>query len=186
MQPNDKTPRSRLMWCLGGAVMLGLALVGSPIIGYATRARERDAGDTAVPWQRPSARPVTLQTLSDFSYYPAGSGRSGSPRDSVPPSIRELSGKKIVVEGFMLPADFTEGTCTRFVLASAVPGCCFGCSMRPNNWIGVTMAGEKAASYPGSAGLVRVEGTLEVSGKEEDPADVPLYTMTADAVENVR
>jgi hypothetical protein len=123
---------------------------------------------------------VTIQYLSDFPFSPADEQPKG--QDFVPPRIRALSGRRIVVAGYMLPADFKDGTCTQFILSNCPPGCCFGCTVPPNGWISVKSKGGKPVPCSGPSPLVRVEGVLRVLPKDGDTLSAGLYSMTATSV----
>ncbi len=133
------------------------------------------------------AQVVTLQYLADYPYdTPAlkfdAEGRVVPVKldvDPVPKTIRELSGKRLSVEGYIIPFDYADGTCTKFALSISRQYCCFGCTNRVNTYIEVAMAPGRRADCDTSE-TVRVEGVFTVHRIEEEVS--PLYTMVGEVV----
>jgi hypothetical protein len=133
------------------------------------------------------AQVVTLKYLSDYPYDSPGLKFDAEGRpipvkvevDPVPKAIRELSGKRISVEGYIIPFDYADGTCTKFAVSISRQYCCFGCTNRVNTYIEIEMAPGRRADCDTSE-TVRVEGVLTVHRIEEEVS--PLYTMVGEVV----
>jgi hypothetical protein len=95
----------------------------------------------------------------------------------VPESIQALSGKRIAVDGYMWPLVYDNGA-RKFLLFRTQFGCCAAVTPKINEWIEVTMEGDKVADYIPHA-LVTVYGTLTVKEETRGTAAVGLYKMQA-------
>ncbi len=154
-----------------------VAPAGQPV------AASEKSSDVAAPTTADGTTKVSLAYLANFTYDPPqleydAAGKAKMPAtDTVPKSVRALSGRRVAVDGYMAPIDFENGTCSKFALMPALPTCCYGCAMTGNNWIAVTMkSGTRAdcvAPYS-----VHVEGVLAVNGLDDELS--PLYTLTAE------
>jgi len=136
-----------------------------------------------------SPTPVTLEFLSSFTYVVPraefdddGNLLPEKPfADPVPKRVRGLSGRRVVISGYIIPFDVSEGACTSFAVAAFGPECCFGCALKQQDWVQVRMAEGRKAELPKDGKRVRVVGILQVHGPS-DPMS-PLYTMTGETVE---
>lgn len=93
----------------------------------------------------------------------------------IPPSARELDGKKVFIKGYVYPAiNSTTGT-RRFILCRDNGACCFGGVPKLNDMIQVTLRESQTLDY-NSVGLslVKVAGTFRV---EDDVALHDLGTV---------
>lgn len=86
--------------------------------------------------------------------------------EELPDWINELVGKKVEVEGFMVPIEFEDGLVREFVLSRYVGGCCFGMLPAPNELVDVTMVSEEGADYESYLPIV-VEGTFHITENAE-------------------
>ena len=129
---------------------------------------------------------LTFATLAGFRYAIPPRQREGdkapAPSSQIPAAIQALSGRKVSIEGYMIPMDFEKGKILRFVLSRSMIGCCFADSLRINEMIKVTTADGKPVDY---SDLARVTGTLEVGEEFEDGYLVSLYRLVADQVKDV-
>ena len=139
--------------------------------------------------------PLTFSVLSGFPYPDPdmpmdlaqsqrlssleASGRKSRARPEIPPSIRRLSGKRVGIEGFMMPLDYDNGTLSEFVLNGSYDMCAYGAPSNLNEWILVRMAGGKRTRFTGHI-PVSVFGTLEVKEEMRDGRVVRIYRLTAD------
>jgi len=127
---------------------------------------------------------VTFATLASYYYdipnldsLPKGA----KPKEQIPQPIKNLSGKRVGVKGFMWPVKVQNGATTNFLLLKDQSLCCFGKIPQMNEWISVKMSHDKAAKYIGDQ-PVTVYGKLDV-GEEIDQGEVlSVYRMTADDV----
>ncbi len=95
-----------------------------------------------------------------FRYWPQVKGG----KDPIPAEIRKLDGRKVAIEGYMVPLDVEKGKVRSFMLSRAMLGCCFADSLGITEMVKVQRADGKPISYEQT---VRVTGTLEV-GEEKD------------------
>lgn len=87
--------------------------------------------------------------------------------ESLSAEIKALHGKKIVIEGYMLPVHFEEGKTNKFLLVCYQLGCCFGRMPQLTEQILVTMQNPEGIDSLPSYALCEVYGTLEVGQKED-------------------
>jgi hypothetical protein len=145
-------------------------------------------GQPAVPPPPANGGPVELSfaTLASYRYALPPRQREGdkstAPNSQIPPVIKSLGGKKITIEGYMIPMDFEKGKILRFVLSRSMIGCCFADSLRINELIKVSTADGKPVDY---CDIAKVTGTLEVGEEFEDGYLVSLYRLVADQVKEV-
>jgi hypothetical protein len=96
----------------------------------------------------------------------------------IPKKILALSGKRIVLDGFMMPLQYEAGGAKKFLLMRYQFGCCYAVTPKINEWIEVTMEGGAIADYIPDA-LATVWGTLEVKEEIKDGVTSGLYKMRA-------
>jgi hypothetical protein len=146
--------------------------------------------DPIVPKMAPpsESKPLVLSfaTLASYRYTlpPRRSPGENAPllKAQIPDPIKALNGKKITIEGYMIPMDFEKGKILRFVLSRSMIGCCFADSLRINELIKVDPADGMAVDY---CDVARVTGTLEVGEEFEDGFLVSLYRLKADQIKDV-
>lgn len=165
---------------------------GAPFRSEAPAEPAREAPPVPAPAPGPvpatvpgTAQVVTLKYLSDFPYEPPRLKYDAEGRpipvkldvDPVPKEIRELSGKRLSVEGYIVPFDYADGTCTKFALSIAKQYCCFGCTNRLNTYIEVEMAPGRRADCD-TSDTVRVVGVFTVHHLEREVS--ALYSMVGE------
>ena len=74
-----------------------------------------------------------------------------------------------------------KGAVTSFVLCRTVPACCFGDSIKMNEWIMVNMPKDQSTQYVPDQ-TVNVFGTLDVGEIKDDGIVLSIYRMQADQV----
>lgn len=132
----------------------------------------------AVPTRAPKGSgpiEVSFRTLSDFKY------EMGENSDSLPDKIRALEGRKITIEGFMLPIHLNDkGRVTDFALMPNLLLCCYGIPPELNEWIEVIAVPGK--SFDPIADLpIRVTGTFSAKERVIDEVTVGLYRLKAES-----
>lgn len=100
--------------------------------------------------------------------------------DQVPPEIRSLNGRKVIVAGFMQPITLNKGKVSEFLLFRDRDTCCFGGTPMINHWIGVKLTNATTKAKLGRP--IQVRGVLTVREIRMDGILVGLYSMQADAV----
>lgn len=153
------------------------------------------AGATA--WKQPFAQKdgfyqVGFNTLASFpSETPALiAGPKDQPglqkkfQSEVPPAILEMDGQKVSVAGFMIPMEVNDkGRVSSFILAQNQMTCCYGVFPKLNQWVYVTMAGEKTVDSTMDIPLT-VFGTLGVGTQyDQDSQGWCLYRMTCEKLD---
>ena len=93
----------------------------------------------------------------------------------VPSRLREKSGAKVAVEGFMIPTVVDENNKVKeFLLLPDQMSCCFGKSPEANGWVVVTASNGVEVLMDR---IIRVTGTLTVEERWDEEFFVGLYHM---------
>lgn len=157
---------------------------GAVVRTTSTASQQTVAAPAEVPVGEGDFLPVTFSTLSSYYYEipniddPAA---KTSPKDQIPQPIKNLNGKKIALQGFMVPTDLKNGKTTRFLLVKDQSLCCFGRMPRMNELVSVRMAAGKAARVIQDQ-PVTVFGTIDV-GEIIDKGEVEsLYRIDSEDV----
>jgi len=95
--------------------------------------------------------------------------------------IKALRGKKIAVQGFMVPLEFKKGTTRSFLLVRNQSLCCFGRMPAMNEWVKVEMVNEKRASFINDQ-PVTVYGVFDVGEEILHGNVASIYRMTSEQV----
>jgi hypothetical protein len=128
---------------------------------------------------------VDLYALSGFGYvWPkAADIKAGKPfKSSIPPSIKALDGKKVRIDGFMIPYDQSSARVHEFMLVGSYDSCGFGdLPTGMNDWVHVSVAKGKPVAY--TVNPIVVSGVLHV-GEEFDKEGfvTSIYRLDADGV----
>ncbi|MCG3128903.1 MAG: hypothetical protein CHACPFDD_03799 [Phycisphaerae bacterium] len=135
--------------------------------------------------------PISFQRLSDYDYEMPDPAKvekvntSTTPivdvNGQIPDAIKGLHGKKIVLQGFMIPTVVDKEGVKAFILCPNQMMCCFGVTPWMNEWVSVRSAEGKPIKYVGDV-LVQVYGTLEVGEEIKEGWVVSLYRMVSDDV----
>lgn len=142
------------------------------------------------PVDEASYQTVSFQTLAGYKYVEPVPREGAKPeeteaqriKDQIPPDVKALNGKKVTVEGWMVPMQVDDdGGVQSFVLVKTQPECCFGDTQAMNEWIDVTMPAGRKAEFNVDRPIT-VSGNLEVGEKMEDGFVLSIYRMTADRV----
>ena len=93
----------------------------------------------------------------------------------VPSRLREKSGAKVAVEGFMLPTVVDENNKVKeFLLLPDQMSCCFGQAPEANGWVTVSSSDGVDVLMDR---IIRVTGTLTVEERWDEEFFVGLYHM---------
>ena len=113
---------------------------------------------------------------------PRAAAAEAKQKREIPKNILALDGKKVTIQGYMMPLDFENGGTNEFILTRVIPSCFYCQPPQLNDWIEVKTAGGKRVPYfPDSP--INVSGTLRVSELREDGFVVNLYRMESVNVE---
>jgi hypothetical protein len=111
-------------------------------------------------------------------YDPAGTAESVSAGDvQIPAPIKALSGKKVVITGYMVPVRLEKGMVTEFLLMRNTQACCFGGVPNMNEWVVVKIP---KGVPPLMDTPVAFYGLLKVGSILENGYVTGLYELDAD------
>lgn len=96
--------------------------------------------------------------------------------DRIPEKIWELEGKKVTMQGFMLPYEVVEGKIKSFVLVKNQMACCYGVMPMMNEWLYVTMADGKNTDFFPDIPII-VTGKFQVGEDVQEGTVVSIYRM---------
>jgi hypothetical protein len=101
--------------------------------------------------------------------------------DMIPPVIKAFDGKKVVLEGFMLPTDYdTHGKVVQFIVMKNQMSCCYGGPTQIHEFASVKVHGPGVNSVMDVP--VRVKGVLHVGPHRENGRLTDVYRMEAESV----
>jgi len=134
---------------------------------------------------------VGFRVLSDFDYepprpedFPERPAVQDLP-DQIPPHVRDLDAREVLLIGFMVPLDFDrDGGITSFALTQNQMFCCFGQVPAMNEWVTVSMPEGTSTRYVPSL-PVGVFGKLEVGEALENGFVTSVYRLRADRVASI-
>jgi hypothetical protein len=114
---------------------------------------------------------VDLFTLNNYGYLPPRPAdvKAGKPfKSPIPESIKALNGKRVRIDGFMIPFDQASTRVSEFMLVASYDSCGFGdLPTSMNDWVYVEMLPGKVAHY--TPNPIVVLGQFEV-GEQYDEA----------------
>lgn len=89
-----------------------------------------------------------FDVLASYTFVPAEldpSAPPGTPPPSgakqIPPLVKELDGKNVIVSGYMLPTKVEKGLVREFLLVASAMLCCYGQTPQVNEFVVVKMGG---------------------------------------------
>ena len=115
---------------------------------------------------------IAIKELGNFDYDPDKGG-------NIPEDVKQLSGSKIRVQGFMIPLDQADNI-SHFSLVPSLFACCFGQPPQIQHQIVVHTPKGKAVSY--FPDEIVCEGTLKVEEKKDDGYIVSVFEMDVQSV----
>jgi hypothetical protein len=103
--------------------------------------------------------------------------------DQIPERVKEFSGKKAVITGFMLPTKLDNGKATEFLIMANQMACCFGTVPNMNDWVVVHMPQgvEVVQDVP-----ISFYGKLKVGAMYENGYMTGIYEMQADKMGEIK
>ena len=99
--------------------------------------------------------------------------------EQISPQIQAMNGKKVEIQGFMLPLDISEGNLRTFMLLKDQMACCFGNIPRLNEWVYVRVPKEKQISTYQDVPIT-LFGTLRVGTEFEGEVLTGIYHLELD------
>jgi hypothetical protein len=130
-------------------------------------------GYLQVGFERLSAFPVVMPTADT-------NGVASKPAIPLPAEIMALNGKKIFLQGFMLPLKQDDSRVTEFFFLKNQNLCCFGKCPKPNEWMHVTMPVGKGIPFGRIDCVVTVWGTLHVGAIHSHSQMAGIYSLDGD------
>jgi hypothetical protein len=101
--------------------------------------------------------------------------------DRIPKTIVSLDGKKIAIQGFMIPIDFQDGGTNHFILMRSIPACLYCQRPEINSWVDVQITGGKRVPYVDTP--LTVAGTIDIGPEfAKGGYVVSLYRLAAERV----
>lgn len=140
---------------------------------------------------------VTFNELACFEYDPFDAGvpmHAASPEeaasptltkandtDRIPANVLALNGKKLGVQGFMMPIEIKRNQVKSFLLVRNQMACCFGMMLGFNEWVFIRCPEDKPADFVPDV-VITVYGTMEVGEEIQDGAVMSIFRMRCDEV----
>lgn len=148
---------------------------------------------SSLPVLPPNSNPqeplrLGFDTLSSFVYQVRAEtpdGEDGKPvlvtDDTIPEYVQVLDGRRIVIDGFVMPLRTQGRGVTQFLLARDQLSCCFGPSPQMNHWIQVTLP--RGQFRPLIFKPATVTGTLRVGELKQSGSIQSIYRLEGERAE---
>jgi hypothetical protein len=150
----------------------------APDVGDVAGAAPVGLPSTRIPAPPPADaddfKTASFDELAGFDY--ALYAEETKTKHVIPAEILALSGRKVAVDGYMMPIAYEAGGAKKFILMKTQFGCCYGATPKVNEWIEVTMEGGAVAEYEQHV-LTTAWGVLEVKPETRDGMATSLYKM---------
>lgn len=130
---------------------------------------------------------ISFDQLASFDYeMPEDSteavpGEAEGASDQIPEDIRNLNGKAVALEGFMLPLKVEKGLVTEMLIMRDQSMCCYGTVPKINEWVSVKMVNKGVQSVMDQT--VTMFGRLKVGEIRENGYLVGIYEMDGDRMD---
>lgn len=131
---------------------------------------EYDPFDAGVPMHSESGEISTTATVN-----------KPTEKDRIPANILALNGKKLAVQGFMMPIEIKRNQVKSFLLVRNQMACCFGMMLGFNEWVFIRCPEDKPADFVPDV-VITVYGTMEVGEEIQDGAVMSIFRMRSDEV----
>lgn len=102
--------------------------------------------------------------------------------EQISPEIQAMDGKKVEIQGFMLPLDMLDGNLRTFMLLKDQMACCFGNIPRLNEWVYVRIPEKKKVKVHQDVPIT-LFGTLRVGTKFEREVLTGIYHLDLDRIQ---
>jgi hypothetical protein len=108
----------------------------------------------------------------------------GPPTHELPAYVKALDGRRVKLQGFMMPIELDDQNVKSFAVLPHMASCCFGSAPKMNRWVFVTTDVHTVNKYDEyESGIpVIVYGTLSVGEKNSEDIGTTLYRLKADTV----
>ena len=133
------------------------------------------AADKRKKHQAPKAGEALSIHIKELGNFEFDADKGGN----IPEDVKNLTGSKIQVRGFMIPLDQADNI-SHFALVPSLFACCFGQPPQIQHQIVVNTPKGKAVSY--FPDEIVCEGTLKVGEKKDDGYIVSVFEMEVSSV----
>lgn len=116
--------------------------------------------------------------FDELTSWPYEDGLKGMPK-----RVKELSGKKVLMTGFMLPIDEVQNI-KEFLLVQSLWSCCYGSPPDIHGIVRVVMPKGKTTDYYFDP--LKITGTFKVEATMMDGYCVDIFQLHVDAIEVVK
>jgi len=134
---------------------------------------------------RPGAARFTAREFPVLTWAELGGFKYTPKKTPVPARVLALKGRKVQLEGFMLPVDFSGRKVRTFILSRDQNACCFGIMPAFNEWLFVRMAPNRPTEVLMDRPIT-VYGVLDVGEEVKGGQVTSLYRIMAEGVEAPR
>ena len=202
-----KTKNRRSRWvnfAMVSAVVVGLSLGAFQLLpeSHPMRALRGVNGETdqapepgtvrVAPLPTETHQVLTFNMLTSYPFREPNWAKMDDPAyiaslnldEQISPEIQAMDGKKVEIQGFMLPLDMSEGNLRTFMLLKDQMACCFGNIPRLNEWVYVRVPKKKKISAQQDV-LITLFGTLRVGAKFEREVLTGIYHLELDQIQMV-
>ena len=137
----------------------------------------------------PGYADVTFERLAGFDFVLTKEMADGTSdlmdigrraKAQIPASISAFDGKKVVIEGFLLPVKMNDSLAVEFLLMRNQSMCCYGVPPKVNEWITVRLGGKGVK--PVMDQPIAVAGVLHVGPIEENGCLAGIYRLDGEKV----
>ena len=201
--PKTKNRRSAwLNFAMVSAVVVGLSLGAFQLLpeSHPMRALRGVSGGTdqssepgtvrGTPLPTETHQVLTFNMLTSYPFREPNWAKMDDPAyiasltldAQISPQIQAMDGKRVEIEGFMLPLDMSEGSLRTFMLLKDQMACCFGNMPRLNEWVYVRVPKKKKVSVHQDV-WVTLLGTLRVGAKFEGEVLTGIYHLELDELQ---
>jgi hypothetical protein len=120
------------------------------------------------------------------TYDPAADPKATPPsgEEQIPAGVKNWSGKKAIVTGFMLPVKMDGGLVTEFLLVKDPMMCCYGVVPNMNEWVVVKMV--KGGVKPLMDVPISFYGELKVGAMFENGYMTGIYLLEGEKMGEVK
>lgn len=124
---------------------------------------------------------VGFEHLASYPYPMPADNNQPKPgsTEGIPDKVRDLDGKRVCVEGYMLPMKLNDGLVNEFLLIRSPMVCCYGAVPATNEWVVVKM---KTGTSPVMDVPIKLYGTLHVGAVYQDTSFAGLYAVDGEKV----
>lgn len=149
-----------------------------------------DAAADAAPAVEDGYLKLGFDRLSSFkfvtpAYDPVTDAKTPPPTgdEQIPGAVKNWSGKKAIITGFMLPTKLDNGKATEFLIMANQMACCFGTVPNLNDWVVVHMPQgvQVVQDVP-----ISFYGKLKVGAMYENGYMTGIYEMEAEKMGEIK